>query len=92
MRSFVYVPQAANILREREQHVQLLEQQLTRPSLARRYQPRARRVAGAFSQAEAGTGGPQPLGSQLNEQLASAQARVAELQAELAQEQAAAER
>ena len=28
--SFVYVPKAANMLREREQHVQLLEQQLTR--------------------------------------------------------------
>jgi len=28
--SFVYVPKAANILREREQHVQLLEQQLAR--------------------------------------------------------------
>jgi len=28
--SFVYVPKAANLLREREQHVQLLEQQLTR--------------------------------------------------------------
>ena len=27
-RSFVYVPRAANLLREREQHVQLLEQQL----------------------------------------------------------------
>ncbi len=29
-RSFVYVPRAANLLREREQHVQLLEQQLAR--------------------------------------------------------------
>lgn len=28
--SFVYVPKAANLLREREQHVQLLEQQLVR--------------------------------------------------------------
>ena len=28
--SFVYVPKAANILREREQHIQLLEQQLAR--------------------------------------------------------------
>ena len=28
--SFVYVPKAANMLREREQHVQLLEQQLAR--------------------------------------------------------------
>ena len=28
LRSFVYVPKAANILREREQHVQLLEKQL----------------------------------------------------------------
>jgi ubiquinone/menaquinone biosynthesis C-methylase UbiE len=28
--SFVYVPKAANLLREREQHVQLLEQQLAR--------------------------------------------------------------
>ncbi|HEV2687767.1 MAG TPA: methyltransferase domain-containing protein [Bryobacteraceae bacterium] len=29
-RSFVYVPKAANLLREREQHVELLETQLTR--------------------------------------------------------------
>jgi len=29
-RSFVYVPQAANLLREREQHIQLLEQELAR--------------------------------------------------------------
>ena len=54
--SFVYVPNAANLLREREQHVQLLEQQLRHQEVAGRYADRARFFARSFSQAKGGAG------------------------------------
>ena len=91
LRSFAYIPKAANILREREQHVQLLEREVAQTNawLDQTRQERDELLAlyrnqkDELEQRNAWAAG-------LNSQLEHSAARVAALQEELAQEQAAA--
>lgn len=90
-KSFVYVPKAANLLREREQHVQLLEQQLARTKqwLAETQSERDsllelhRRQTGELEARNR-------WAEKLNSELQASQERVVQLQQELAAEQQAA--
>ena len=90
-RSFVYVPKAANLLREREQHVQLLERELEqsqlwldetrneRDSLLNLYRAQKDELEARNRWAQ-----------QLNADLEASAQRISALQEELANEQAAA--
>lgn len=90
-RSFVYVPRAVNILREREQHIELLEQQLDRNKAwleeARRERDQLLEMFRAQKvELDQRTGWAQQLNLQLEESFQ----RTQDLQTELAREQAAA--
>ncbi len=68
--TFVYVPRAGNVLREREHHIALLEQELAQKNewLAEgaagsgRIRPAASDAARSVSRSEAGVGAQQPVG------------------------------
>jgi SAM-dependent methyltransferase len=90
-RSFVYVPKAANLLREREQHVQLLESQLARTKkwLAETQTERDALLELHRRQKEE-LESRNRWAEKLNAELQSAGERVAAVQNELASEQQAA--
>lgn len=91
LRSYVYVPKAANILREREQHVQLLERELAQSKvwLSQTGQERDELLA-LYRNQKHELELRNEWAAGLNLQLQQSGARVAALQEELAQEQAAA--
>ncbi len=86
MRSFVFVPKATNLLREREEHIRLLEGQVARARQDRD------QVLELFRQQTAELEEHNRWAGQLNQQLSDVNARVVELQDELAREQATAAR
>jgi SAM-dependent methyltransferase len=89
-RSFVYVPKAANLLREREQHVALLEKQLeqTKGWLAATREERDA-LLNLFREQKHELEAHNRWAEQLNADLQASGLRVAELQQELASEQKA---
>lgn len=89
--TFVYVPKAANILRERELHIERLEQELaaTKGLLGEALEERQKLVEmfrAQTAELEQSNRWAQELDGQVN----TAKGRVADLQQELAQQQAAA--
>jgi ubiquinone/menaquinone biosynthesis C-methylase UbiE len=84
MRSFAFIPKATNLLREREEHIRLLQQQVARARQDRDT------VLELFRQQTAELEEHNRWAGQLNQQLGSVNARVVELQEEMAREQAAA--
>jgi ubiquinone/menaquinone biosynthesis C-methylase UbiE len=91
LRSFVYVPRAANVLREREQHVVLLEKELAQAKAWLRQTEQERDgLLSMFQSQKDELEARNRWAAQLNEQVATTQARVVELQNELTREQAAA--
>jgi SAM-dependent methyltransferase len=89
--SFSYVPKAANILREREQHVQLLEQQLDQTKRWHQQTSQERDdLLALYRRQKQELEEHNHWAAQLNMQLADRSARVLELQDELAREQASA--
>lgn len=84
MRSFAFVPKATNLLREREEHIRLLQQQLA----AARSDRDA--VLDLFRGQTAELEEHNRWAARLNEQLGLAKARVLELQGELEKQQATA--
>ncbi len=91
-RSFVYVPRAANILREREQHVLLLEKQLDQTKLWLKSTETERDdLLVLFRKQKVELETRNRWAEQLNAQLTAAQTRVVEVQDELvsAQKEAA---
>jgi SAM-dependent methyltransferase len=84
MRSFAFVPKATNVLREREEHIRLLQHQVARARQDRDD------VLNLFRQQTAELEEHNRWADQLNEQLAAVKTRVVNLQDELACEQAAA--
>lgn len=81
LRSFVYVPRAANLLREREQHVVLLKKELLR------IQQERDDLLSLFQSQKDELEARNRWAAHLNEEVAATQARVVELQNELAREQ-----
>lgn len=88
--SFVYVPKATNLLREREQHIQLLERQVdqTKAWLSQTRTERDELLALYRSQKDE-LEARNRWAAGLNQQLDEASTRVAALQGELVREQAA---
>ena len=94
-RSFVYVPRAANLLREREQHIHLLQDQLQRTQswLAGTQQERDRLLhqyrdqLAAYDQQKEELEARNRWAESLGTELAAAYQRVGELQLELTAEQ-----
>ncbi|MDQ2944422.1 MAG: methyltransferase domain-containing protein, partial [Acidobacteriota bacterium] len=83
-RSFVYVPRAANILREREQHVLLLEKQLDQTKLWLKTTETERAdLLDLFRKQKDELEARNRWAEQLSAQLEAAQARVVEVQDEL---------
>jgi len=94
-RSFIYVPRAANLLREREQHIHLLQDQLRstqswlaetqqeRDRLLRQYRDQLTAYDRQKDELEAGNRWAEKLGTEL----AAAYERVGQLQLELTAEQ-----
>jgi ubiquinone/menaquinone biosynthesis C-methylase UbiE len=90
-RSFVYVPKAANLLREREQHVKLLQAHLSRTQDAlTETREERRQLLSLFEQQTRELEEHNRWAAQLNGELQQAGARNEELQLEFAREQAAA--
>lgn len=92
LRSFSYVPKAANVLKEREGHVRKLEAELVQSKswLAANQAERDELLA-LFRQQKAELEARNHWGAQLSQQLEAAYARIDELQTELAAEQNAAQ-
>ncbi|MGI8741286.1 MAG: methyltransferase domain-containing protein [Bryobacteraceae bacterium] len=89
-RSFVYVPRAANILREREQHVILLEKQLAQTKeWLKKTENERQDLLDLFRKQKDELEARNRWAAQLNAQLEAAQERVVALQDEFAREQAA---
>lgn len=85
LRSFVYVPRAANVLREREQHVVLLEKELAQAKAWLKQTENERNdLLALFHKQKDELEARNRWAGELNEQLATTQARVVELQDELA--------
>jgi ubiquinone/menaquinone biosynthesis C-methylase UbiE/uncharacterized protein with PIN domain len=89
LRSFIYVPKAANILREREQHVQLLEDQL---ALNKKWfaETQAERdtLLDLYRKQKEEVEARNRWGEKLNNEIESVKQRIVQLQGELAAEQA----
>ena len=84
-RSFVYVPRAANVLREREQHVVLLEKELDQNKLWLKTMGTERdELLALFRTQKEELESRNQWAEHLNTELADAQARVVEVQNELA--------
>jgi O-antigen biosynthesis protein len=84
-RAFVYVPSAANVLRERETHIALLEGELRQKNAwLEAAKQENQRVAAELEERNHWAG-------RLNRELAASGARIQELQEELAREQAKAQ-
>jgi SAM-dependent methyltransferase len=86
--TFVYVPRAANVLRERERHIGLLERELEEKNqwLAEAQQSLAE-MTREYARIEGELEVSNRWAEELNTQLEERRARVSELQAEVAQEQ-----
>lgn len=84
MRSFAFVPKATNVLREREEHIRLLQKQVVRARQDRDA------VLELFRKQTAELEEHNRWADQLNEQLSEVKARVVDLQDEVVREQAAA--
>jgi SAM-dependent methyltransferase len=84
MRSFAFVPKATNVLREREEHIRLLQVQVARARQDRDT------VLELFRRQTAELEAHNRWADELNQQLGTVKARVVELQGELAREQATA--
>ncbi len=82
MRSFVYVPKASNVLREREQHVQLLETDLAG------HKRELAKLLELFRKQQQELEEHNLWAAQLNRELTEARGRIAQLQDELQREQA----
>ncbi len=91
LRSFVYVPKAANLLREREQHVQLLENQL---ALSKKWfaETQAERdsLLDLYRRQKEEVEARNRWGEELNREIETLRPRVVQLQRELAAEHDAA--
>jgi SAM-dependent methyltransferase len=81
---FVYVPRAANVLRERELHIEMLERLLSE------LQQQKHELVEMFRLQKAELEERNRWAASLDEQLHAAKSRIVELQDELAEEQAAA--
>jgi SAM-dependent methyltransferase len=86
--TFVYVPRAANVLRERERHIALLEHELAekdewlRKALAEHHE-----LMGKFAALQDELERANEWADKLNQEIAERRARIGELQDELAREQ-----
>ncbi len=91
--TFVYVPRAANVLRERERHIALLEGELAKKDgwLARALAEHEELTA-KFRALQAELERGNEWAAELNREIAERRARIAELQDELAREQENARR
>ena len=89
-RSFVYVPRAANLLREREQHIQLLNQQLAQTELwLKETQDERQQLIELHRQQKEELEARNRWAQELDTDLHAAGERVVQLQGELAAEQQA---
>jgi ubiquinone/menaquinone biosynthesis C-methylase UbiE len=92
LRSFVYVPKAANLLREREQHVQLLEDQL---ALTKKWFAEAQSerdtLLDLYRQQKEEVESRNRWGEKLNSEIDNVRQRVVQLQDELAVDQESAQ-
>lgn len=88
LRSFVYVPKAANLLREREQHVQLLEEQL---ALHKKWfaETQAERdtLLDLYRRQKEEVEARNRWGEKLNNEIEAVRERIVQVQGELAAEQ-----
>ncbi len=90
-RSFVYVPRAVNLLREREQHIALLKKQLAQTQeWLKQTQDERQQLIEMFRKQKEELEVRNRWGEKLNAELEASGERVVQLQAELAAEQAAA--
>lgn len=91
LRSFVYVPRAANVLREREQHIRKLEQELKLTcEWLRHAQSQRDDMIVLHDRQKEELEARNRWADDLNRQLSAAHQRVGDLQSELAMEQAEA--
>lgn len=87
--TFVYVPRAANVLRERERHIALLEHELReKDAWLRKSLAEHRELVGKHEAVVAELRRANDWAGTLNQEIAERRARVGELQDELAREQA----
>ncbi len=86
--TFVYIPRAANVLRERERHIELLENELvTKNAWLEKSLAEHADLMGQFAELHAALEKSNLWARQLTQELAERGARVESLQAELADEQ-----
>ena len=91
--TFVYVPRAANVLRERERHIALLEQEVeTKDRWLAQAQREQEQLLSLHRQLADELEGANQWAASLNGELAERRARITELQEEVAGEQANARR
>ncbi len=89
--TFVYVPRAANVLRERERHIELLERELgTKNEWLRKALEEHQDLMAKFGEQKESLEKSNRWAQALNRDLDERSARVAELQEEMARDQAAA--
>jgi SAM-dependent methyltransferase len=89
--TFVYVPRAANVLRERERHIELLERELaTKDQWLRKALDEHQALMTKFSQQQESLEKSNRWAESLVRDLDDRDARIVELQEEMAREQAAA--
>jgi SAM-dependent methyltransferase len=87
--TFVYVPRAANVLRERERHIALLEQEVdTKNRWLAQAHADHEQLLGLHRQLKEELEQANQWAESLNRELAERRARIAELQEEVAREQA----
>ena len=89
--TFVYVPRAANVLREREQHIGLLEQELaTKNEWLEKALGEHQQLMAKFEEQKAALDRSNQWAETQNREIQKNRARIADLQEELEREQAAA--
>ena len=91
--TFVYVPRAANVLRERERHIALLEKELaTKNAWLEKALAEHESLMRQFAELQAALEKSNRWADELNLEIAERRARVEELQEELAETQESAQR
>ena len=91
--TFVYIPRAANVLRERERHIALLEKELaTKNAWLEKALAEHESLMRQFAELQAALEKSNRWADELNLEIAGRRARVEELQGELAETQESAQR
>lgn len=91
--TFVYIPRAANVLRERERHIALLEKELaTKNAWLEKALAEHESLMRQFAELQAALEKSNRWADELNLEIAERRARVEELQGELAETQESAQR